>query len=74
MRFATISYGRLSKLPNRCKTKLHSMEANFMAKRNADMDRAGKNRFCQLVTVKNLIVCALILFAKLHNLWDSAVK
>lgn len=45
-----------------------------MAKRNADMDRVGKNRFCQLVTVKNLIVCALILFAKLHNLWDSAVK
>ena len=45
-----------------------------MAKRNADMDRAGKNRSCQIVTVKNLIVCALILFAKSHNLWDSAVK
>ena len=37
-----------------------------MAKRNADMDRAGKNRFCPFVTVKNLIVCALILFAKLQ--------
>ena len=37
-----------------------------MAKRNADMDRAGKNRFYPFVTVKNLIVCALILFAKLQ--------